>query len=284
MGFKFVITENNFRSVSDIGKLIGEKNKVCVVAIIGSSKYTRSNQSKASFLYSFLKSDMLDDSERKITVDDMCLIEGHYDSSAHVVYLHLLSNHDATYITELCHRLNDEVLRKDFLMAWREAEHSYMRALLYLFSISHIIMLVSSGCTFDISYMQIFKTIDAIRLKLQPSVSDTLRKCKVSQTWMHAARLCSPRVLFVFQSVVQSSDLICERADSKRSSGCGGVKTQQTSMEDMLYRLLRKTRIITNTSNNSLFAVPANQEFVYIDCPTKNDLGQHNTFPLSTHR
>lgn len=35
-------------------------------------------------------------------------------------------------------------------------------------------------------------------------------------------------------------------------------------MEDYIYSLLRKSRVITDISSNSLFAVPNNQEFVYI--------------------
>ena len=44
------------------------------------------------------------------------------------------------------------------------------------------------------------------------------------------------------------------------------IKRLQHAIEDQVYRILRKSRVITNISNNSLFAVPANQEFVYVHC------------------
>ena len=43
------------------------------------------------------------------------------------------------------------------------------------------------------------------------------------------------------------------------------IKRLEFSLEDQIYRILRKARIITNTAANSLFAVPANQEFVYVE-------------------
>lgn len=38
----------------------------------------------------------------------------------------------------------------------------------------------------------------------------------------------------------------------------------QHCLEDQIYNSLRKSYVITNISNNSLFSIPANQEFVYI--------------------
>ena len=43
------------------------------------------------------------------------------------------------------------------------------------------------------------------------------------------------------------------------------IKRLEYSLEDQIYRILRKARIITNVASNSLFAVPANQEFVYVE-------------------
>jgi protein SMG8 len=37
------------------------------------------------------------------------------------------------------------------------------------------------------------------------------------------------------------------------------------SVEDQIYRIFRKARIITNASSNSLFAIPAKERFVYVD-------------------
>ena len=43
------------------------------------------------------------------------------------------------------------------------------------------------------------------------------------------------------------------------------IKRLEYSLEDQIYRILRKARIVTNVASNSLFAVPANQEFVFVE-------------------
>lgn len=54
----------------------------------------------------------------------------------------------------------------------------------------------------------------------------------------------------------------------------------QHCLEDQIYNSLRKSYVITNISNNSLFAIPANQEFVYIH-RSSGDTADSNRFLLS---
>ena len=49
------------------------------------------------------------------------------------------------------------------------------------------------------------------------------------------------------------------------------IKRLEYSLEDQIYRILRKARIVTNVAANSLFAVPANQEFVFVDTGAKGN-------------
>lgn len=51
----------------------------------------------------------------------------------------------------------------DFLSVYNEIKSSYARALLLLFHISHIVILSQPGYTFDLNYLQIFKSLDTIR-------------------------------------------------------------------------------------------------------------------------
>lgn len=44
------------------------------------------------------------------------------------------------------------------------------------------------------------------------------------------------------------------------------IKRLEYSLEDQIYRILRKARIITNVASNSLFAVPANQVWISVAC------------------
>lgn len=100
------------------------------------------------------------------------------------------------------------------------------------------------------------------------------------QDWLTLGRLCSPRVLFYFEQRPPDTEV-------------GNLKSLQHLMEDQIYRLLRKCRIITNIryytcviisqfqsfksivlivpSTNSLFAIPSNQEFVFFPSSKQKD-------------
>ena len=55
------------------------------------------------------------------------------------------------------------------------------------------------------SYVRLFRVLDIIRQKLQHSITDQLRTLQVSKEWVLAGRLCSPRVLFLFESCLLQS-------------------------------------------------------------------------------
>lgn len=94
--------------------------------------------------------------------------------------------------------------------------------------------------------------------KVEPSVSDILRGITgVSKAWASFARPCPPRVLFCFRRPQI-------RAESIEAKKRDPIHKLERCLEDQIYRILRKSRIVTNSVVNSLFAIPANQEFVYI--------------------
>jgi protein SMG8 len=126
------------------------------------------------------------------------------------------------------------------------------------------------GHTFDISYVNLFKSLDNLRNKLQPAVSSLLRSLgvSVSREWVSQGRPASPRLLCLFLSAPLAlrgdRGAMDERKDAKPNRH-PPIKRLEYSIEDQIYRILRKARIITNVASNSLFAVPANQEFVYVE-------------------
>ncbi|KAK2184845.1 hypothetical protein NP493_250g01048 [Ridgeia piscesae] len=209
-------------------------------------------------------------------------IDGHYDADKRVIYLHLLSAYDAGQLTGLCKKASDEMSQSGFLGSCHTMEQKHARALLYLFTVSHILLLVHPSSSFDISYVRLFRILESTRQKLQPHMTDLLQGLPISKDWALAARPCSPRVLFVFASSTLTNTPECGGSGNGGSGGMNGgprqdggppsprnqkvssVKRLQHAIEDQIYRILRKARVITNISNNSLFAVPANQEFVYV--------------------
>nr|XP_022343746.1 protein smg8-like isoform X2 [Crassostrea virginica] len=240
-------------------------NKVCIISLIGKSAY-HSNSSKASPLNHILDRDVFkcvpESVEESINKGD---VECYYDTESQVIYLHLRSLNDIHRVAALCQRLVSEKYSKDFFFIWQKDEFRVAKTLLWMFGVSHLLLLSHPGSSFDISFVRLFRTLDNIRLKLQHSVSDQLHGLPISKDWSYNGRPCSPRVLFVFES----SSLELNTEDSEpalkgRPSKGSPIKRLQHAIEDQIYRILRKSRVITNISNNSLFAVPANQEFVFI--------------------
>ena len=258
------------------------------------------------------------------------------DLEQRVVYLHLVSIRDAAVLSKVCSsflaRSNNgglcengegDAAGKSHNAATGDSFHSFMadaefeaaRALLFLFSVSHLIICNNPGSRFDLSLVRLFRNLDTIRQKLQPSITEALRPVAgISKEWMYAGRPCSPRLLFVFEknplanggggsgggaatsanidpglpsgppsiygNVNNNNRLLggvggiqanlppdpddLENLQRRGVVSTDAIKRLQHNMEDQIYRILRKARVITNISNNSLFAVPANEEFVYV--------------------
>ncbi|KAH0955896.1 hypothetical protein HN011_006917 [Eciton burchellii] len=225
--------------------------KVVIVSVFGKSQL-RAKGCKADMLSSIFQVDLLD--EPKVDEDSWCNIEGYYNAEEKTVYLHLRGFLDAHTLLAEYDNFIEKLDCKDFLSVWAYMRDKYARALLVLFHISHVMILTHPTHTFDYSYIYLFRAMDIIRQKISPQLSDVLNSIhSLPKDWISNARPCSPRVLFYFESC----PLTFQDPDSS-------IKKLEHSLEDQIYQLLRKNRIVTNISSNSLFAIPANQEFVYV--------------------
>ncbi|XP_076300012.1 nonsense-mediated mRNA decay factor SMG8 isoform X3 [Lasioglossum baleicum] len=231
--------------------------KVVIVSVFGKSQY-RSKGCKTSMLSSILQVDLLD--EPQMDLDTFSEIEGYYDTKDKTIYLHLRGLLDTHSLLTEYNRFAEKQDCKDFLSVWAHMRDKYARALLVLFHISHVIVLVHPTHTFDYSYVHLFRAMDIVRQKVSPQLSDVL-SCIYSlpKDWVANVRPCSPRVLFYFET--------CPIVFQDSASGTN-IKRLEHSLEDQIYHVLRKNRIVTNISSNSLFAIPANQEFVYVHTGT----------------
>ena len=114
------------------------------------------------------------------------------------------------------------------------------------------------GHTFDLSYVQLFKSLDNLRNKLQPSVCALLRSLGVgmAREWVSQGRPASPRLLFLFLSAPLALRGDGGRRDERKDAKPNRhppIKRLEHSLEDQIYRILRKAKIITNVASNSLF-------------------------------
>ncbi|KAG8325818.1 Protein smg8 [Homalodisca vitripennis] len=240
--------------------------KTVVISLFGMSSYQR-RSCKAGLVdeileYQIFKTSVVDDPD--VDPETMSCIEGCYSSSQKVLFLHLRGMFDTHSLVKQYQHLKEEMNEKGYLSVWAELKHSYARALLFLFSISHVLIVNHPSPCLDISYIHLFRALDTVRLKLQPSVSEALSKITgVSSDWATNGRFCSPRVLWFFEN--------CPPAFRRQIASKLGVDWKKEDLkkvghdlEDQIYSILRKSRVITNVSTNSLFAIPPNKEYVFM--------------------
>lgn len=253
----------------DVETLPNKNEKVCVVAVVGKSNYN-AKSCKASVIDDLVQRQVFQNwkFEEKDTYTE-CELECYYSVSTQVLYVHLIGIFDAYNVSVMCKKISTELSEKGYLHVFSSMKFKYAKALLMLFSISHIVLVIHPGSSFDVTYLHLFRTLDTVRQKLQPHLSELLVDFPISSEWIQAGRPCSPRTLFIFQSCpldFRNDGAIADGSvrSKVKSQKLPPIKKLEHALEDQIYRILRKSRIITNISGNSLFAIPANQEFVYV--------------------
>ncbi|CAG2114914.1 unnamed protein product, partial [Medioppia subpectinata] len=196
-----------------------------------------------------------------------CQIDGYYDVRNKVIFLHLTSILDSLAMTHICKDIEKDIYEKGFLQVWPDLQTNLCKALLILFHLSHIVVVVNPSPHFDLNQINMFRILDSTRQKLQPIITECLQTLSsLPADWVQSGRLCSPRALFVFESYGKNQFITREK-----------LRNAERQLEDQIYRILRKTRLITNISANSLFAVSAHHEYVFISAkdPTIRDSGDY---------
>ncbi|XP_026284537.1 nonsense-mediated mRNA decay factor SMG8 isoform X3 [Frankliniella occidentalis] len=200
-------------------------------------------------------------------------IKGYLDFKQKVLYLHLCGTFDVRGLADIYEKLKTDLGSKGYLKEWAKLRHHYARSLLFLFSVSHVLVCSHPSLVFDTSYIRLFRALDSVRQKVQGSIGDIISTISgVPKDWVQYGRLCTPRLLFLFEKCPASikKQSLSENGETPGSNRkVPAIKKLEHAMEDQIYHVLRKNRIISKSSMNSLFAIPANQEFVFI--PTSRD-------------
>ncbi|XP_018320729.1 protein smg8 [Agrilus planipennis] len=230
-------------------------DKVVVISIIGKSAYSVLGQKVRGLEIMFnLSSNNTNEYS----------IEGSFDEENQIIYLNVRSMMDTDifieHYEELVKKYEQYHKTSDFLAVYNEIKSVFARILLLLFSVSHIVILSHPKPIFDVSYIQFLKAVDSLRMSICNSLTDTLKQVDgLPQEWVVNNRFCVPRLLFYFDSGFK---------------GIQNIKKMEHNMEDRIYHILRKTRIIGNFGS-SLFSIPLNEEFVFISTEEQVDkLGQ----------
>ncbi|XP_037543762.1 protein SMG8 [Nematolebias whitei] len=194
-------------------------------------------------------------------------IQAFYNQENRVLYLQLSSVSDSLQLLRACQSLNAGVSHSDAHDFWKGLDRHHCLHLFFMFSVCHVLLLVHPSQTFDVTYDRLFRALDALRQKVLPLVRAAIKDCPVSKEWKLNCRPCPPRLLFVFQ---MNASLKVFTNGSEAGGNPDKLKKHsprrrlQHALEDQIYRIFRKSRVLTNQSSNCLFTVPANQAFVYV--------------------
>lgn len=209
---------------------------------------------------------------------------GNSPTSCAVLYMHIVSPDDAATIEHLLDGDDGENDDDDndtdgrspldilSLAAWTRKRSA--RLLLLAVQMCHIVVVCEPSDTFDTSQLFTYKSVLNLREKLivprlpavlkrwecagadddsedgvlrPPALYEELRE----RSGGREMRLCSPRFLFYFGAT--------------RPGFVGDVKQLEFDVEDKIYKMLRHEFVITNNTAASLFSIPRNKRFVYID-------------------
>lgn len=224
------------------------------------------------------------------------LIEGYHDRYTDRVFLHLRSDvFDARALLDECRAAAaaelDGEAADGYLRFLSRRRHGHARQLLFLFHVCHLLIVSHPSHTFDISYVYLFQALESMRAKLQPHVTDELRKRPelAPKDWINQGRLCPPRMIFYFatspialRGTKGTQDLV--KRDGKVSKH-PAIRKLEFSLEDQIYRILRKARVLPSSgeaagraagstaeravaaaaaSENLLFVLPPRDGYVYV--------------------
>ncbi|XP_032823438.2 nonsense-mediated mRNA decay factor SMG8 [Petromyzon marinus] len=256
-------------------------DEVCVIGVCGLASPSRSNYGHTivNILTDRLVFPVWHDSAAA-AAGVAAPVEAHYDRENRTVYL-VVSSASPAGLLRASVTAGDR--HAETHAAWRRAEKQHCLAMLFVLSVSHIVLLQHPTCTFDITYDRLFRALDQLRQKLQPQLRALLQDCPVGKEWQLNCRPCPPRLLFIFQlnGALRASDAGLWREGDSPATAAAGAATKlkrhspkrrlQHALEDQIYHVFRKSRLLTNQSVNCLFTVPANQAFVYVMAEPPDD-------------
>ncbi len=140
-------------------------------------------------------------------------LESIFDTSNVIDIINSEDNKNKVIISQfIFFKLSKSLTKKSFFTIWENEQTKYVKAVLLLFSLSHIIIVSNPTIDFDITCIRFFRIVDTLRNKLLPSIIELIKTLNlpISKEWVYAGRPCSPRVLFTFENV--SKDILNDDA------------------------------------------------------------------------
>ncbi|XP_050076876.1 nonsense-mediated mRNA decay factor SMG8 [Anopheles maculipalpis] len=238
-------------------KLFQQDKPMVVVGVLGKSNEAHSNK-LLDFDILHTHPSLTDDS----AVDGR--VKFYFRPEGQTLFLHFDAPFDNFVLLNLAERIMLEKGDESplhFIEFNSAIRTRFARVLLFALQVCHILVLVESSASFDMSYLSIFKSLKIIRekyvLKFLPKM---LKSANVGSFMGKDCRLCSPRLLFLFNLPDNGDSRVLDEID-----------LLETKVEDYINKMLRNEFIITNNSTMSLFSLPKTRQFVfYNDSKTRN--------------
>ncbi|KMY89615.1 uncharacterized protein Dsimw501_GD22229 [Drosophila simulans] len=171
----------------------------------------------------------------------------------------LLLHFESTYDAEISGQMIDVCIEDvdtpfDIDSFFERIRCRFVRMMLLALHVCHIVVYVENGLTFDPTLLTVFQLAKFAREQhLMQFLPQMLRETPAARI-SERTRLCAPRILFLFENFPGDEPKTRE-----------SVSTCEFQMEDCIYELLRRYNIVTNSSSNSLVALPNNKQFVFFN-------------------
>ncbi|XP_073826726.1 nonsense-mediated mRNA decay factor SMG8 [Musca autumnalis] len=232
--------------------LFQDDKKVVVVGVIGKSAFPDCNKMAALDVLGCHPSILKHEPQEG-------QIQFYFNPLESILYLHFETSFDSACMQQML--LDDLEKQKfeDFLTFNQKVRSRFARMFLFATQVCHLIVFVELSVTFDASLLGIFKALKIIRdrhvLKFFPKL---LKNSNTGYILGKPARLCSPRVIFLFENLPDGHEKTKD-----------AISKFEFDVEDNIYKMLRNEFIVVNNSNNSLFSIPVNLRFVYYNLNEK---------------
>ncbi|XP_065357000.1 nonsense-mediated mRNA decay factor SMG8 [Calliphora vicina] len=186
-------------------------------------------------------------------------IQFYYKPMESILFLHFETTYDVACMQKMLLEELEQQTFDQFLTFHQKMRNRFARMFLFATQVCHLIVFVELSVTFDASLLGMFKALKIIRdhhvLKFLPKL---MKNTSTGFLLGKCARLCSPRLLFLFENLPNGHEKNKE-----------AISKSEFDVEDNIYKMLRNEFVVVNNSNNSLFSIPANLRFVYYNLNDK---------------
>eukprot|EP00795_Rhopilema_esculentum_P006867 gene6867-12467_t len=189
-------------------------------------------------------------------------IKLYHDVPQRIIYLQLSSIEDPSVLVAACKHIQGDISLTGQHQYWQTKEHQYFAALLFIFSVCHIVLVCFPTPRFDLSYLRLFKLLASVRHSMLPHICGLLSSIEgIPEIWKTTGRPCIPRIIVSFQVPWMKEESKSNEASLSRI---------QHSLQEQIHYILKKNRLLGSLSSSSLFTVSSpNPTFVHVQAGCK---------------